>query len=204
MEESLVSHLDVIPTFFAIAGLPLPSDRLFDGVDISALLFTDEAKAGVSRREKGIEEVRTLIHQDNAGRIGAVRWGDFKVFFSTCAAASCGEVYYECGHKRTNVTLVFDIAKDPEESRPLDPGERRDQAIGAALAHVAEFEASLDSGLRTLVDFSHGSKPDNWVCCTPSELSCRCSDKDGEAASQSELSCNPPSLWTVLGGLIGR
>ena len=42
--HALLSHLDVLPTFAALAGAPLPRGRAMDGLDASAALFDGAAQ----------------------------------------------------------------------------------------------------------------------------------------------------------------
>jgi arylsulfatase A-like enzyme len=39
VSSALASSLDIVPTFLALAGYPLPTDRSFDGLDLSPVLF---------------------------------------------------------------------------------------------------------------------------------------------------------------------
>ena len=44
-----LSTLDFFPTFLSLVGIPLPTDRAFDGIDISAVLFQGSEQVYVSR-----------------------------------------------------------------------------------------------------------------------------------------------------------
>merc|ERR1719511_150189 len=46
VSNALVSSFDFFPTIAAVAGASLPTDRLYDGVDISPLLLGDSPTGG--------------------------------------------------------------------------------------------------------------------------------------------------------------
>jgi arylsulfatase A-like enzyme len=46
VSNATVSTLDWLPTALSLAGVPLPSDRHYDGVDLSPLLFGEVESVG--------------------------------------------------------------------------------------------------------------------------------------------------------------
>ncbi len=86
-----VSTLDVVPTVAAAAGVALPDDRAFDGVDLVPFV----------RGEREAAPHRELFWR--AEYVSAVRSGDYKLVRDRGG-----------GH-----TVLFDLAKDPGESNDL-------------------------------------------------------------------------------------
>lgn len=83
---ALASTLDFFPTFSRLAGLGLPSDRQYDGVDLAPLLLhRDRAQ---SPPEEKMEE-RVLFHPDQYGDLSAMRVGSKKVHFHVTLAPPC-------------------------------------------------------------------------------------------------------------------
>ena len=151
----------------SLAAVPLPADRSFDGFDLGPILFGAPAEQWPNRT--------SLLHPGPAQTVEAARvlGNRYKVLFKTCAAAACGELYYECGHE-SNATLVFDLIADPSESSPLEPSsDDYKVAVAAAEKASADFAASLESGLQTSTDFAYGAGPPSWPCADPTQLSCR-------------------------------
>lgn len=71
----LASHLDILPTVLALAGVPLPSDRAFDGEDLAPVLFMDSFTT-TAHGAKGSQHFQraTLLHPGDIGQsIQAVR-----------------------------------------------------------------------------------------------------------------------------------
>jgi uncharacterized sulfatase len=119
------SGLDMMTTAASLAGARLPSDRIIDGVDLSAPL----RGTGPSPRD------RLFYYSDNELR--AIRKGQYKAHFITSGAYGLGDV-------RTVHTppLLFDLS--------ADPGERFD----IAAAHpdvVADLVREADAHRRTIV-----------------------------------------------------
>jgi arylsulfatase A-like enzyme len=106
--EEITSVLDVAPTLVALAGARLPSDRSYDGVDITPLLT-----GAVDRLEgAGIDGGREMLYYRGAHAV-AIRSGRWK--------------YLKPGFWRQETTL-YDLESDP--------GEQFDQA--AAQPEIAE------------------------------------------------------------------
>jgi len=69
--DALASTLDVFPTVAALAGLALPNDRYYDGIDLAPVLFDGSTQGHT-----------TLFHPNNGegtnGAIETIRVGDYK------------------------------------------------------------------------------------------------------------------------------
>jgi len=91
------STLDLLPTCVKLAGAQLPSDRVIDGVDISAALFG----TAPSPRE-------TMFYYRGA-TLYAVRSGPFKAHFITKPAYGRGK------REDHDPPLLFHLGEDPSE-----------------------------------------------------------------------------------------
>ncbi len=72
---AITSHMDILPTFAALAGLPLPEGRILDGVDLWPVLA-------------GEGEVRDTFHYFRGSKLEAVREGPWKLHLEK------GELYH--------------------------------------------------------------------------------------------------------------
>ena len=76
VSTATVSSLDYLPTILALAGVPLPADRSYDGVDLAPLLFGGAAK------------VRDFLFMSDTtnrdGNVTSVRYLNWKAYTKTC------------------------------------------------------------------------------------------------------------------------
>ncbi len=68
--DQILGNIDMLPTFAGIVGQPLDVDRTIDGKDVTSLMF--DAAPGVVRD--------THLYFNVAGKLGAIRQGDWKLF----------------------------------------------------------------------------------------------------------------------------
>ncbi|XP_048091111.1 steryl-sulfatase isoform X1 [Alosa alosa] len=174
------SNMDLFPTVVKLAGASIPQDREIDGRDLLPLL----------RGESERSEHEFLFHYCNA-YLNAVRWSPrnssavWKVFFfspifhpensSACFhthACFCtpGYVTYHAP------PLLFDLSRDPSESRPLTPDT--EPAFRAVLEAVAAATERHSRGVVPVPDqLSPGNmlwKPWLQPCCSSWTRLCRC------------------------------
>lgn len=93
----LGSALDLMPTFAAISGAPLPEDRVYDGFDLSPALFSDE------------KSPRETLYYYRFTDVFAVRKGKYKAHFSTYGA------FGGSGRTELETPELYDIEADPSE-----------------------------------------------------------------------------------------
>lgn len=98
VNEALASSLDVLPTILSMAGIEMPKDRDFDGMDISNLFYG---------KAKKIRDVIYYYHND--GKLRAVRKGPWKAEFVTQPSYSSEQAVVH------NTPLLFNIENDPSE-----------------------------------------------------------------------------------------
>ncbi|XP_049623765.1 arylsulfatase F-like [Suncus etruscus] len=164
------SLMDILPTLAILAGGTLPQDRQIDGHDLMPLL----------RGEQMVSEHESLFHYCERD-IHAVRWRPrnglalWKVHFVTPnfeppGAQGC-YVSRFCSCLPGQVTahdppLLFDLSRDPSESRPLsrDTEPQFDEVIRRVSEAVREHRAALVS---TPVQLTHRNKinPRLRPCC---------------------------------------
>jgi len=109
--DEVVSSLDVFPTFAALAGLPLPTDRVYDGKDMSDVLLQNN---GSSKHE-------ILFFYGGCSWTldmpTAARYGKWKAHFCTGPGErGCHGCKLKVEYKEP---LLFNIVDDPAESNPL-------------------------------------------------------------------------------------
>ncbi|XP_068120014.1 arylsulfatase G-like [Hyperolius riggenbachi] len=165
---ALLSMLDIFPTIVTLANATLPTNRRYDGKDISAVLH------GESQHGE-----RIIYHPNSgaAGKIGnieALRLGQYKAYYTTGGAMSCdGQTGPEQQH---DPPLVFNIEQDPQEGTPLDKQSVEFQQvlpqIEAAMFHLHE---DLRSDNVSIADYSQN--PSAMICCNPKHTVCRCAEQ---------------------------
>ena len=83
----IVSSMDVFPTVLGLAGVPLPTDRVYDGRDFKSILFNESGKS--------LHDILFFYGGAEAGNDGkspsAARFGPYKAHFATGPGLSgCG------------------------------------------------------------------------------------------------------------------
>jgi arylsulfatase A-like enzyme len=110
---AMFSEMDFVPTFAAILGAKLPSDRPIDGVDQTAVLF--------GKSEKGARDsLLTFIGPD----LVAVRWKQWRLYFKDMPLTGTGPQMLGgmyTGSSPMYYPKVYNIEMDPHED--LNVGE---------------------------------------------------------------------------------
>jgi arylsulfatase A-like enzyme len=132
VSHELASSLDFLPTMLALAGVPLPSDRILDGVDMAPILFGP----GKSRRE-------TMFYYRGT-ELYALRKGPFKAHFITKPGYGPGET------ERHDPPLLFNLNEDPSES--IDVARTHPEVLAEIAAEVVRHRAKLVPGKLQLDD----------------------------------------------------
>lgn len=176
----LTSTLDIFPTFASLAGVSLPTNRSFDGVDLSSLI-TDQHPSDLPTRE-------TLFHPDQFGELSAMRLGKYKVHFRITQAPPCipGDerdiddilkkwAFVVGGDSETkgwlDVPLVFDLENDLQEENPLFVSE----SDAAMLKDLWQHKMTdISSDRRSKADYSQQDDPAGWPCCGMQSEACLC------------------------------
>lgn len=119
------STLDLLPTAAALAGVPLPDDRTYDGGDLSPALFG----TGPSPRE-------SLIYY-HGERVFAVRHGSHKIHFLTKTSYT--------GQREAAVhdpPLLFNLDEDPSEK--FDIAEKHPGIVAELTALAEEHRSTIE------------------------------------------------------------
>jgi arylsulfatase A-like enzyme len=126
VEPGLASTLDVFVTCLALAGAPLPADRVIDGVDMTPLL----TGAGPSRRD-------FMLYYRGA-ELYAARQGPFKAHFITQPAYGGGEA------RAHDPPLLYHLEHDPSEAR--DVAQDHPEALARIRKEVERHREGLVAG----------------------------------------------------------
>ncbi|XP_049320310.1 arylsulfatase G isoform X2 [Astyanax mexicanus] len=163
--SALLSGLDIFPTVLSLAGVEPPSDRRYEGIDITDVLLHD-ADTGH----------KSLMHPNSgaAGQFGdlqTVRVGRYKAFYITGGAEACG------GGTGTpelhDPPLIFDLAKDEAEESVLDPASEEYQAVLKDVEREREallWDIALDNVSIADYTVTQAAVP----CCQTHNPACRC------------------------------
>ena len=182
--DALVMTADIFPTILGIAGVPLPPNRVIDGISLAPLLSTSKGGGGQDvvhdclfhyhaacfgtsggSKCKGKHPGAVVNSSDGTSiitGIAAVRCGAFKAHFVTtdsAGAKACGTagVYPPTTH---DPPLMFNLATDPGESAPVVPTSATYSAalarINAALVvHAATLTPVPDQMVNNMNTMSH-------------------------------------------------
>eukprot|EP01063_Lacrimia_lanifica_P000406 TRINITY_DN101_c11_g1_i1.p1 TRINITY_DN101_c11_g1~~TRINITY_DN101_c11_g1_i1.p1 ORF type:complete len:532 (+),score=167.88 TRINITY_DN101_c11_g1_i1:43-1638(+) len=154
VSAATASSLDYFPTLLRLAGVPVPADRAYDGVDLSDVLF------------HGAETAHTTLFHPNSGASGvngaldAVRWNDdhgnqWKAIYQTGGAPACGGGHGTVAHH--DVPLLFNLAEDPAESTALDTAAAPYKAVVEEITRLRAAQMqSVNGTYRSVVDYSAG------------------------------------------------
>lgn len=160
--HELASSLDILPTFAALAGAPLPPVTL-DGVDMTDLLF----RTGPSQRK-----AMFFYPTDPSEKYGvfAVRMGQFKAHYYTRGAGHSDTTPDHDCHMTSFLTehdppLIFDLQADPSERYPLPPSDPR---LPPLLQRIQRLRNTFQAGMvfgESQVE--RGVDPQLEPCCRP-------------------------------------
>ena len=165
VSNALVSALDVLPTFSALARAPLPANRMFDGIDISHVLLN------------GSEAGHKFLAHPNSGASGlkgdldTLRKGDWKIMYQTGGAKPCNH----SGGKsiRHDPPLLFNIKDDMQESTALDVTKKPYAQVLAEMKQLlSQIMESIAKDNTTVANYDEdkNARP----CCNSSHVACRC------------------------------
>jgi arylsulfatase A len=125
--RELACSMDLFNTSLKLAGVPIPTDRVIDGVDLSPILFG----TGKSLRD-------TMLYY-RGSELFAVRKGAFKVHFTTANGyASPGS---PLNFERHDPPLLFNLGNDPGEK--FNMASEHPEVIAELQKVLAEHRAKL-------------------------------------------------------------
>eukprot|EP00536_Pseudo-nitzschia_multiseries_P001825 jgi/Psemu1/322277/estExt_fgenesh1_pg.C_230042 len=174
--SEVISSLDVFPTLSALAGIPLPDDRPFDGKDMSKILLNKDAKS-----EHDFLFFYSTCSGEPYWSISSVRHGKYKAHW--CTAPGLGH-FNASLTKRYDPPLLFDIEKDPSEAEPISvntmPTKNEDlRAMRRILAAYAMEKSTFEFGNITQEPDGDGEGPGQYALCCDRSEDCYCKDRVG-------------------------
>ena len=129
----LGTTMDLFPTFSALAGVPMPKDRIMDGFDLSATLL------------KGDPTPRKGVFYYRGTQLYAARHGDYKAHYITEGS------YGQFGEKEIhNPPILFNLSVDPSEK--FDLGASHPEILAEIDLMVKEHQSNLVKGKDQLAD----------------------------------------------------
>jgi arylsulfatase A-like enzyme len=160
----LVSTMDVLPTILSMINRQIPDD--LDGIDVSDAFYGRSLDETASARmlfywRDGFQEGPLPVPYGRFD-VAAVRYGNFKVWFSTKSAH-----YNDDVEQFHDPPLLFNVMDDPAESTPLDPLKYHhiiETIIDGTSQHKATVDWMLPLALATdkqyipCVDRDHGCR----------------------------------------------
>lgn len=125
--DELGTTMDLFTTFSTMAGVPVPEDRVIDGVDLSPVLLREEYSS------------RDDVFYYRGTKLYAVRLGDYKAHFVTQGS------YGMFGPREEhNPPLLFNLNHDPSEKYNI--AADHPEVIDEIRQRVKEHEANLVRG----------------------------------------------------------
>jgi hypothetical protein len=195
----IVSSLDVFPTFSALAGLPLPADRPYDGKDLTQVLF-----GGPSKHKESFLFFYGVCHVDKPYyTVTAVRHGKYKAHWCT-APGLHGGINQTLVKVYETYPLLFNVEKDPSESEPISVGER---------PHLPEHQAAMDRIINayameratfvfgTVLTYPDepGEGPGKYGVCCDRSKDCYCPKGDKERIKEEWVNVTMRSFFLDMG-----
>lgn len=167
VEQEVVATYDIFTTAAALAGVPLPQDRIIDGADLSPILFDDYSAERYPRSQplhdcifnyKGTPNASCPKQHPNCPGLWAVRCGHYKLHrvTSTTRPKPTGPVFHD-------PPLIYHIDNDPGENFPLSSTSAEYTSARSVIeAAIADHEARLKPVPNQI---AMGKNPDLEVCC---------------------------------------
>ena len=182
--HAIVSTMDIHPTLLTLAGVPLPTDRPIDGLDLSPVLFRDRSlEIAADRLDKDEGHpcyfmYRAAAASNASEELYGVRCADHKAYWKTWGVAppegsSCVRPTVNKPHGATSAAyvcdppMVFNLVEDPGENEPLAPSSAEYVAAlhtieAAKTAHLATLEPVPDqNGRGSDVQYALCADPDS-------------------------------------------
>jgi len=128
VNRELACSMDLFNTCLTLAGVPIPADRVIDGVDMTPMLLG-----------KGPGQRNLMIYY-NGDEVYAIRKGPYKVHFTTFAG------YSKEPPEKQDPPLLFDLPHDPGER--FDIAAEHPEVVADIQQELAKFQANLVPGKR--------------------------------------------------------
>lgn len=106
--REIAATIDILPTFAALTGASVPTDRVIDGKDISALMFS----------KPGAKSLHEFYYFYSGNRLNAVRSGPWKLRLTTTLQEETEYGKYEHPDSLIEPKL-FNLVTDPGEQKSV-------------------------------------------------------------------------------------
>lgn len=175
--SEVISSMDVFPTLSALAGIPLPDDRPYDGKDMSQILLSQDGKSNHDF---------LFFYGDCMGdkyySVTSVRHGKYKAHW--CTSPGLGPYNRTELTKKYDPPLLFDVEKDPSEAEPISfnamPEKAEDlEAMKRILSAYAMEKSTFQFGNITKEPDGPGEGPGHYALCCDRSKDCYCHDQVG-------------------------
>ena len=180
--RSVVTTYDIFATVLPLAGVPLPSDRIIDGKDMSPILFGDHdndtrsdanpfSTEFVRHNHQTIAQIHDCIYiykgannlkcpegrKNNCTGLWAVRCGEYKMHYVTSNFTHSSQGTYH------DPPLIYHIEHDPGENYPLNPDSAE---YGQAFQTIDEKRKEHQKSVKEVPNqMALGLNPKLKVCC---------------------------------------
>ena len=124
--HALASTLDLFNTVSKLAGVPVPTDRVMDGVDLGPVLFS---------QGRGTRDVMFYYRGSD---LFAIRKGSFKAHFITQSG------YGKDGPQKHDPPLLFNLENDPSEN--FDVAKDHPDIVAAIQRELEQHQSKLLPG----------------------------------------------------------
>ncbi|KAG7350369.1 alkaline-phosphatase-like, core domain containing protein [Nitzschia inconspicua] len=169
--SEVVSSLDVFPTLSKLAGISLPTDRPYDGKDMSEVLMTENGQS-----KHNFLFFYGTCNDEPYWSVTGVRHGKYKAHW--CTAPGIGQ-FNASTTKRYDPPMLFDVEKDPSESEPISvnampPKEEDFAAMERILAAYTNERATFRFGKISQEPDEEGEGPGQYALCCDRSQQCYC------------------------------
>ena len=134
VSSEVATTLDIMPTFTALAGAKLPTDRVIDGHDISPLLHGEEGAK--SPTEAFYYYVRDTLH--------AVRAGKWKLHVPDEKERYWGEFHRDGDHIKSAEPMLYDLENDIGETKNL--AKDHPEVVARLMKHIEFARKDIGDG----------------------------------------------------------
>ena len=128
VNRGIACSMDLFATALSLAGVPLPSDRQIDGLDMTPLLLA-----------KGPSQRNVMIYY-NGDQVYAIRKGPFKAHFTTFSG------YGSDAPEKHDPPLLFHLPNDPGER--FNVAAQHPEVVADIQQELARYNSTLVPGKR--------------------------------------------------------
>lgn len=168
IQQGITSSLDWFPTLCKLAGVDLPAKRIYDGYDLSTLLFEGGKESPRDTFFYHTTKNKPKLHDGGPGLM-AVRNGPYKLHFYTqgshCTTDYLDGMCYAGLHNWSSSPLLYNLEKDPGEVNQI--GNKSDiyKSWVPKLKKIADTYLSTFYSLPSQMPGSSAEK--RFPCCNP-------------------------------------